>query len=141
MNRPPRTARIMAEAPIAGDAVAGSRNIHMPYTPDAVINYSGTKAFVLTTTDGDELLRIDLQTGEVSGPIEQTGRAAEVFVAALRMIAGLGSNFRQDLEAVDALKALIAVRPENWDDEVDDPEAYRAWRDAEDLLRRLGELS
>lgn len=106
--------------------------------PGAAINHSGTKAFVITSTDGDELLRIDLQTGEVSGPLEQTGRAAEIFVDYLRMIAGLGSHFRHDFEAVNALKALIAVRPFNWDDEVDDPEAYRAWRNAEDLLRRLG---
>ncbi len=104
------------------------------------INRPAAQAFVLTSAIGHELLRIDLATGEVTAAIETANEAARAFVGALRAIADPGSVTRQ-VEAIDALKALIAVRPENWDDEVDDPEAYRAWRDAEDLLRRMGELS
>ena len=75
-----------------------------------------------------------------------------LFLADIRAASGLGAapmmtdlpaelrKLRQAADALPVLKALIAVRPWNWDDEVDDPEGYRAWRDAEELLRRLGEM-
>lgn len=104
------------------------------------INHPAAQAFVLTSATGRELLRIDLATGEVTAAIETANEAARAFVGALRTMTGQRDNARY-IDAVDALKALIAGRPENWDDEVDDPEAYRAWRDAEHVLRRMGELS
>ncbi len=88
--------------------------------------------------------------------LRQRETAHYLFLADIRAAAGVGSRpmmselpaaiaaLRTRAENGDAavarLKALMAVRPANWDDEVDDPEGYRAWRDAEDLLKRLGEM-
>lgn len=73
-------------------------------------------------------------------PLRQRAEAAEA-EAARRVHAETYENVRGNRDAAVArLKALMAVRPVNWDDEVDDPDGYRAWRDAEDLLKRLGEM-